>query len=169
MTYSDDAQPESQAPPNSDGWPELRQHSFEALFAEEVGKIIQSFETVISSTVVLDTALHDILESASPDSVLSDNVLLSPLLKKLVKLVAIAYDDFRAQFPLPAMAPGHAERVKSVSDALERLQQLVIRLARKHEIEQEVIERYLTCVVPFLHHVGILVGECDLGSSDLGY
>lgn len=52
--------------------------------------------------------------------------------------------------------------MKRVSVALERLQRLVIHLARDHEIEQEVIERHLARVKPFLHDLGVLVGEVDL-------
>ena len=160
---ADKAQPESQASPNTpESEPEFLQRSLEVLFSEETGRIIRSFETVINSTVALGTAFNDALESASSDSVSSDNTSFSPLLKKVATFVATARDDLRARFPLPATAPGHAEREKHVSAALEHLQQFVTRLARNHKIEQEAVERHLTHVTPLLHDMGVLIGERDL-------
>lgn len=102
-------------------------------------------------------AFQDILESASSEIVPSDTFAL--LLKQLATFVAIARDYVLARFPLPAMAPGHAKREIDVSGAIERLQQLVIRVARNYNPEQEVVERHLARVKPFLHDVGVLIGE----------
>lgn len=158
MVQSDNVQSETQTSSNSPD-PELFQQTLEALLSEETGKIMRSFETVVNSTIALGAAFHDVLESASSDSVPSSNAPFMQLLQKVAKLIVIARDDVRARFPFPATASGHAERVKSVSEALERLQRLVIRLAKNHEIEQKVIERHLARAKPVLHDVGVLIGE----------
>jgi len=132
--------------------------------SEETGKITRSFETVINSTVALGMAFNDVLRSASSDGGPLNNTSLAPVLKNLAAFVAVARDDFRARLPLPATAPGHAERVIYVSWALEQLQHVVIRRARDNEIGQEVIEHYLARVNPFLHDVGVLIGESNLRS-----
>ena len=117
---------------------------------------------MINSTVALGMAFHDVLESPSSDSLPANIAPLYPLLKGMVKLLAIARDDIQAKFPLPSTAPGHAERAKHVFEVLERLQRLVVRLAKDHEIKPEVVERHLTRVKPFLHDMGVLIGENDL-------
>lgn len=158
--------PHAPAPtsPNSlDSTPGLHLRSLETIFSEEIGKIIRSIETAINSTVTLGTVLNDIIESGSSDSLPLENAPYAPLLKKVATYVATARDDFRTRFPLPATAPGHAKRAEYVAKAMERIQRLVIRLARKNGIEQEVMERYLTRLKPFLHEVGVLVGESNLG------
>ena len=48
--------------------------------------------------------------------------------------VVIARDDVRAKFQVPVTTLGHGERAKHVTAVLEHLQQLVMRLARNHEI-----------------------------------
>ncbi|KAG8218204.1 hypothetical protein J3R82DRAFT_3765 [Butyriboletus roseoflavus] len=160
MANSDEDQSEAQASSGfSDSGPEPLQRSLEAILSEETGKFIWSFGTMISSTMALGMVVHDVLESASSDSVPSSNALFTPPLKQVALLIAIVYDDFRAKFPLPVTAPGHAARVKRVSKVLGRLQQLVVRLARDYEIEQEVIERHLARVKPLLHDVGVLIGD----------
>ena len=159
---SDEFQPEARVSPNFPGdEPEPLQRNLEALLFEETGKVIQSFQTMISSIVALGMLLREVFESASSENVPSSNAPFTPLLKQVAKLIAIARDDFRAKFPLPATAPGHATRVKHVSEALEHLQQLVVRLARDYEIEQEVIERHLARVEPLLRDVGVLIGKVD--------
>jgi hypothetical protein len=165
MANADKVRPEARVSPNSpDSGPELLQRSLKTFFSEETGKIIRSFETVINSPVALSLgmAVHDVLEFVSSDSVPSNNAPFTQLLKKVATSVAIARDDVRAKLPLPATAPGHAERAKHVSEVLKHLQQLVIRLTRNHEIEQEVVERHLACVNPFLHDVGVLIGKGSL-------
>ncbi|KAF8131026.1 hypothetical protein EV363DRAFT_192798 [Boletus edulis] len=139
--------------------PEFLQRGLENIFSEETGTLSRFFETVINGTVALRVALHDLLELASADSVLSSDAPLAPVLDTVATFVAIVRDDFRARFPLPAMAPGHAKREKHVSDALEYLQQFAIRPTKNHGIEQEVIERHLAGAKPLLHNVGVLIGD----------
>ena len=174
MVNSRNIRSEAQALPISpDGGSELLPKGLEALLSEETETIIGSFETMLSSSTSLGVAFHDVLEFASSDS----NAPFTPLLKPLAMLVSTALDDFRAQFLLPATAPGHATRVKNVSEALERLRRHLVRLARDHEIEQEVIERHLARSIPFLRDIGVLIGEnnlwrsgvIELDGSDAGY
>lgn len=139
-----------------DGGPE---QTLETLFSEEAGKIMRSFETMIDSTIALGMALYDVLDSTSSNNPHSSDAPPNSLPKNVAKLVVAARDDFRARFPFPATAPGHAARVKSVSEALGHLQRLFIRLARHQGVEQGVIEHYLTRVNPLLHDVGVLIGE----------
>ncbi|KAF8438620.1 hypothetical protein L210DRAFT_3646877 [Boletus edulis BED1] len=120
---------------------EFLQRGLEKIFFEETGTLGRFFETVINGTVALRVALHDLLELASADSVLSSDAPLAPVLDTVAMFVAMCatvttfgQGSHSLRWP-QATQSGE----KHVSDALEYLQQLAIRPTRNHGIEQKVL------------------------------
>ncbi|KAG9317052.1 hypothetical protein JVU11DRAFT_1239 [Chiua virens] len=77
----------------------------------------------------------------------------------MARLVTVTRNDFRSRFPLPAMAPRHAERVKIVSETFESLQQFVIRLAGDHKVKREVVNRHLSRTKSYLQDITVFIGD----------
>ncbi|KIJ05162.1 hypothetical protein PAXINDRAFT_21559 [Paxillus involutus ATCC 200175] len=137
--------------------PELFQQAFEALRSGDISKLTETFETLVNSTVTLDTALRSILESL--DEMAGQDAQLHALSKKIVAYIMGGLDDFVANLRMPASAPGHAERVRSVSESIEQAQQLINFVGETYGVKQGVMEPHLAVVRPYAEELWVLIGD----------
>ncbi|KIJ11460.1 hypothetical protein PAXINDRAFT_15672, partial [Paxillus involutus ATCC 200175] len=134
--------------------PELLQQAFEALRFRDISKLTDSFETLVNKTVVLDTALRSILESLN--EMAGQDVQLHALCEKIVPYITGVLGDSVANL---ASAPGHAERVRSVSQSVELAQQLILFLGETYGVKQGVMESHLAVLRPYIEELLVLVGD----------
>ncbi|KAF9224488.1 hypothetical protein BS17DRAFT_76945 [Gyrodon lividus] len=114
-------------------------------------------EPELLHTTALDTTLRSIFESS--DDTTGGNAQLHALSKKIVARMTSALDDLLAKFPVPASAPGHVERVRSVLEFVEQGQQWTVRLGKTYGVEQGVLEPHLATLRPYVHELGVLIGD----------
>ncbi|KAF8844776.1 hypothetical protein BDN67DRAFT_877947, partial [Paxillus ammoniavirescens] len=84
---------------------------------------------------------------------------LHALSKKIVACIMGVLDDFVANLRMPASAPGHVERVRSVSESVEQAQQLILLVGETYGVKQGVMEPHLAVVRSYIEELWILVGD----------
>jgi hypothetical protein len=86
---------------------------------------------------------------------------LHALSEKIVFHLMSVLDDLVAKFHMLASesAPGHVERVRSVSQSVEQVQQWIIRVGEMHEVQRGVLEPHLAIIRPYVEELWVLVGE----------
>ncbi|KAF8844774.1 hypothetical protein BDN67DRAFT_1065920 [Paxillus ammoniavirescens] len=112
--------------------PELLQQVFKALRSGDISKVTGS---LIASTEPLDITTHS---------------------KKIAAHIRSAFNDALIH---PASAPGHVERVQSVSESVGQAQKLIIRVGEKYAVKQGVVEPYLAVIGPCVQKLWVLVGD----------
>ncbi|KIJ07570.1 hypothetical protein PAXINDRAFT_173439 [Paxillus involutus ATCC 200175] len=139
--------------------PKLLQQSFETLRSGNISKLMESFETLVDSTTTLGTTLRSIIETLVETARQDDG--LHALSEKIVFHLRSVLDDLLAEFHMPASesAPGHVERVRSVSEFVEQAQQWIIRVGEMYEVQRGVLEPHLAIIRPYVEELWVLVGD----------
>ncbi|KIJ11461.1 hypothetical protein PAXINDRAFT_15673 [Paxillus involutus ATCC 200175] len=84
------------------------------------------------------------------------DVQLHALCEKIVPYITGVLGDSVANL---ASAPGHAERVRSVSQSVELAQQLILFLGETYGVKQGVMESHLAVLRPYIEELLVLVGD----------
>lgn len=115
------------------------------------------------STGILEKSTPELLQQAFEALVSGDISKLTEsfetLSTKMAALITSALDDLLAQFPMPASAPGHVGRVRSVWETVELAQKLLIQYWKACGFEQGMLEPYLAAVRPYVHELLVLLGD----------